>query len=452
MNSAFSTYFQETFFPDKKDFNAFIGCLTKPIKRSIRVNTSKISVKDLITRLRKQGYILTPTFNPTIFYIERGEDFIPMDTRLGYSIEHLTGLFYIQELGASSSVHYLTDGKIHSDPFLILDLASSPGGKTTQLAEHYPNAFIIANDASNDRIAQLISNVERMGCSTIGITHYPWAYYGRFVETFDRVLLDAPCSGEGTGFKSLDGLKYWSLKNVKKIAKIQTQLFEAGLVALKVGGEMLYSTCTMNALENEWIIEAIATKYPESFEIVFQKRFWPHIDETWGFFVCRIRKIKSIELRKSDRPLLSNTGIKNLSSHEENMINEFSKLSGLDLTDYRVFKYEKDVLITNKSAPYRDMMDTVYFLRFGKRIGSFEWSEFIPNWHTGRDFLLPKLPIYIFESEQAMDNYLRGVDVIVTSDNPYVRFEYEKISLGLGLVKSDTRIAKNLVPKQWLKK
>lgn len=173
MNQNFSTYFQDTFFPAKEDFDAFIGCLTKPIKRSIRVNTEKTTISDLKNRLERQGYILTPTFNPTIFYIERGEDFIPVDTRLGYSIEHLSGLFYIQELGASSSVHYLTEGKIHDEPYLILDMASSPGGKTTQLAEHYPNAFIVANDASNDRIAQLISNIERMGSSTIGITHYP---------------------------------------------------------------------------------------------------------------------------------------------------------------------------------------------------------------------------------------------------------------------------------------
>ena len=196
MNQNFATYFRETFFPNESDFNAFIGCITKPIQRSIRVNTQKIGVTELISRLESQGFILTPTFNPTVFYIERGQDFMLLENRLGYTPEHLAGYFYIQELGASSSVHYLSEGKTHSDPFLILDMASSPGGKTTQLTEAYPNAFIVANDASNDRIAQLISNVERMGCSTIGITHYPGAYFGRFSETFDRVLLDAPCSGE----------------------------------------------------------------------------------------------------------------------------------------------------------------------------------------------------------------------------------------------------------------
>jgi NOL1/NOP2/fmu family ribosome biogenesis protein len=105
-----------------------------------------------------------------------------------------------------------------------------------------------------------------------------------------------------------------------------------------------------------------------------------------------------------------------------------------------------------KTAPYRDMMEKIYFLRFGKRIGSFEWAEFIPNWHTGRDFKLMKMPVHIFEDEQSMDEYLHGADVLVSSDGPYVRFEYEKISLWLGLVKWEANIAKNLVPKQWLKK
>jgi NOL1/NOP2/fmu family ribosome biogenesis protein len=76
----------------------------------------------------------------------------------------------------------------------------------------------------------------------------------------------------------------------------------------------------------------------------------------------------------------------------------------------------------------------------------------VPNWHTGRDFLLPKLPTHIFPTEQAMDDYLRGADVEVITDAPYVRFVYDSISLGLAPVKSDTKLAKNLVPKQWLKK
>ena len=134
------------------------------------------------------------------------------------------------------------------------------------------------------------------------------------------------------------------------------------------------------------------------------------------------------------------------------MLEDFCEHSGLDLSGYKVFKYEKDVLITPKNAPFRDMHDKVYFLRFGKRIGSFEGAEFIPNWHTGRDFALPKLPVHVFETESELDTYLRGVDMATDAKGKYLRFEFAGVPIGLGPINPDTHSVKNLVPKQWLKK
>ncbi len=93
-------------------------------------------------------------------------------------------------------VDILSGGKIHTDEFLILDMASSPGGKTTQLAEMYPNSFIIANEPTRERIPQLLQNLDRMGSMNIGVTLYPGQFFGGEAEVFDRILLDAPCSGE----------------------------------------------------------------------------------------------------------------------------------------------------------------------------------------------------------------------------------------------------------------
>ena len=76
----------------------------------------------------------------------------------------------------------------------------------------------------------------------------------------------------------------------------------------------------------------------------------------------------------------------------------------------------------------------------------------MPNWHTGRDFPLPNIPTHTFETEQEMDAYLRGADIEISTDSPYVRFEFAGVSLGLGIVKAETKLVKNLVPKQWLKK
>ena len=130
-------------------------------------------------------------------------------------------------------------------------MAASPGGKTTQLAEQYPEAFIVANEPTRERIPQLLQNLDRMGSANIGVTLYPGQYFRHTPEVFDRILLDAPCSGEGTLYKGTEATKHWHIKNIKTIARLQEKLIEAALIALKVGGEMVYSTCSLNLLENE---------------------------------------------------------------------------------------------------------------------------------------------------------------------------------------------------------
>lgn len=155
-------------------------------------------------------------------------------------------------------------------------MAASPGGKTTQLAEHFPNSIIVANEPTRDRMAQLVSNTERLGNDRTMITNYDGGFYSNLPETFDRILLDAPCSGEGIGFKESQTVKYWNLKNIHTIARLQTKLLDAAFRALKTGGELLYSTCTLNKFENEGVVNTVQARHPESFEVLFEKRFWPH--------------------------------------------------------------------------------------------------------------------------------------------------------------------------------
>lgn len=149
------------------------------------------------------------------------------------------------------AVHILTNGKTSHEPLRILEMAASPGGKTTQLAEHYPASFIVANEFTKDRLNALLDNIERMRCLNIGISGLNGIQFGYMPEMFDRVLLDAPCSGEGIGFKAEESLRYWNIKNVHKIARLQSKLLIAGLITLRTGGELLYSTCTLNTIENE---------------------------------------------------------------------------------------------------------------------------------------------------------------------------------------------------------
>ncbi len=202
-------------------------------------------------------------------------------------------------------------------------MAASPGGKTTQLSEHFPNAFVVANEFAKERISSLIENVERMGTfDRTGVTNMNAALFGTLPETFDRILLDAPCSGEGIGFKAEESLKHWNLKNVKTIARLQQKLLVAGISALKTGGELLYSTCTLNRFENEGVLEGAAKELPGVFEITFQKRFWPHVEEAGGFFVAKIRKTAPSPEPSKPFRTAANAGLSEWSPREGDRIRE----------------------------------------------------------------------------------------------------------------------------------
>lgn len=459
MNTKFSDYFKENFFQDEENLNVFLNSLTKKLKKTIRINTSKISVEELKKRMFEQDYILTPTFQKNVFYIEKWENPDKEEKKLGTTLEHLLWYFYVQELWASSSVFYLANWEIDKTPHLILDMAASPGWKTTQLSEYYPDSFIVANEFDSSRTKQLIMNIERLWATNIWITNYNWQYLGRISNTFDKVLLDAPCSWEWTGFKTLEALKFWNIKNVKKISELQKKLFESGLNSLKVWWEMLYSTCTMNEFENEWVVEYIKEKHPWSFEILFEKRFWPHIDETWWFFVCKIKKLKEIEYRSSKKEELFNENIKNLTRWEESIMNNFGKEFWINFDNFELLKYSNEIIIINKKHPYNEISGRIYFFKLGQRIGKIEEWQFVPNYYIWRDFWILKIPKYEIKTEQELDIYLKWAEIWENLEFikwkkivwDYVQLIYNSVSVWLWKISSEWTI-KNYFPKSWFRK
>ena len=174
--------------------SSFESCLVAPLKKSLRVNTNKISVEDFKVLATSNGWQLTPTgYGKNTFYIDRSED---LDVALGNTFEHVAGYFYVQEVAASTSPFYLSNDTIDEAPYLILDMSASPGGKSTQLSEYYPNALIIANEIEKTRLRPLEENIDRMGAKNILVTNYDGRHFKNYSEVFDKVLLDAPCSGE----------------------------------------------------------------------------------------------------------------------------------------------------------------------------------------------------------------------------------------------------------------
>ncbi|CCN34071.1 Ribosomal RNA small subunit methyltransferase F [Vibrio nigripulchritudo SFn27] len=297
--------------PSHLDMDEFIAACKRPLRRSIRVNTLKISVEDFLGRAEAKGWTLTPVpWCDTGFWIEREEtDTVP----LGNTAEHMAGLFYIQEASSMMPVTALLADNDVDALNTVLDVAAAPGSKTTQIAAALNNrGALVANEFSASRIKGLYSNIQRCGVRNVALTNFDGRVFGGWLpEQFDAILLDAPCSGEGTIRKDPDAMNNWSKESVLDIAHTQKDLIESAFYALKPGGVLVYSTCTLNLEENQQVCHHLKEKFGDAVDFeplngLFENaenaitedgflHIYPQIFDSEGFFVARLRKHHSVE-------------------------------------------------------------------------------------------------------------------------------------------------------------
>ncbi|MEK6828694.1 MAG: RsmB/NOP family class I SAM-dependent RNA methyltransferase [Nanoarchaeota archaeon] len=336
--------------PDEKDFMSFLEILKKPTQNSIRCNTLKISPEDLLKRLMDKGWIVEQPFKeyPEIFIIngkiaddktddnidkfrkkgsnikaslgwEGGGKLIELAPgELGRALEHLLGYYYVQEIASM-----LPALALKAKPGeRVLDLCAAPGSKTTQMASEMKNSgLLIANDVSLGRIGILATNLERCGVSNTIITRNQGFMLCKKLKQqgflFDKILLDAPCSGEGTLRSSKATYAMWNIQSVKNLSNIQKALLASAIDLLKKDGELVYSTCTHSPEENEEVLNFVLKKFPNKLKIetiklpvkcrhgltgwaggMYDKdvekscRIYPHDNDTEGFFVAKLRRVK----------------------------------------------------------------------------------------------------------------------------------------------------------------
>jgi NOL1/NOP2/fmu family ribosome biogenesis protein len=173
----------------------------------------------------------------------------------------------------------------------VLDLAAAPGGKTTHLAALMQGrGLLVSNEIHPERAKILAENVERLGISHALVTSStPGELSRRFPEMFDKIMLDAPCSGEGMFRKDPAAVSEWSPGHVDMCAARQWDILQDAYLMLKPGGSMVYSTCTFNRSENEDNIARFTGTYPDM-ELIAEKRLWPHLEKGEGHFVALLRK------------------------------------------------------------------------------------------------------------------------------------------------------------------
>ncbi len=321
--------FRDLLAPD--EFKALLEELERPLLPAFRINPLKTSPQAVPEWCEWYGWDVQPVvFCPTGWQVRQTR--IP----LSQTLEHRLGHYYIQD-AASMLPAELFDLPASNQP-LILDLAASPGGKTTHLISRtFDRGLVLANDAGIERITPLRLVLQTWGTVNTAVTRFPAEKFGRwFPATFDWVLLDAPCSMQSLRPTESHPMRPISLREQSHLARRQTAMLLSALAAVKPGGQVVYSTCTLAPQEDEAVLDEIVRRLPSSVQInsvaerlpapapalanafgqVFHPqvqnalRLWPHRFSTSGFFAARLTRTGEIELPAEPHPTrpLAETG------------------------------------------------------------------------------------------------------------------------------------------------
>ena len=291
------------YFRKHKELNEqdFLHSFDQTSKRGIRLNSRKVS--------KDSKEIIVDAFQlfEKIAWCENG--YYTNTDGLGRNPYYHTGAFYIQEPSAMLPAEILAP----EPGDFVLDLCAAPGGKATRLGEMLEGAgLLVANEISKDRSRALLRNIELFGLENIVITNEnPQHLAMRFPKFFDKIVVDAPCSGEGMFRNDPQAVKSWEKYGPDVCVKMQEEILEYAAQMLKAGGDMVYSTCTFNPEENENQIDRFLNRHPEFMVISHPDvrgtatcnganffgamRIWPQLSDGDGHFCVHLQKKKQTE-------------------------------------------------------------------------------------------------------------------------------------------------------------
>lgn len=339
------------------DFEKFEAAFSEPPVRSFRVNTNKISKENFEK--------INPFGGEKIPYAENG--FYFDCDGIGNHPYHHAGMIYIQEPSAMAAVAGV---EIQSDRN-ILDLCASPGGKSTQAAAKIPDGILVSNEIIPSRCKTLTGNIERMGYKNVITTCTDAKKLASlFGEVFDLVIVDAPCSGEGMFRKDENAQTEWSIENVIRCAERQHEILDEIKSVLKIGGLLLYSTCTFSLEENEKNVDRFLSEN-KNFELISVdenlkkftanginfdgcrtenisecRRFYPHLAKGEGQFFALMRKTDGTVIEE-----LPQTALCEIPKNEQKIIFDFLDETLTDYDKKAVKKYKENFVYFSSDFP-----------------------------------------------------------------------------------------------------
>ena len=298
------------------DWDAFVAALNRPLPRCLWANPLRLAAGTLAAVLRSEG--LDP--EPVPWY--PGAFRLPPDTPVGGQWWYFAGLAHCQEEASLLPVRLL-------DPRpgeRILDLCAAPGGKTAQIAVALEGrGTVVANDVLVGRIRPLRANLERLGLLNVSLTVWDGASYPNAAGTFDRILVDAPCSCEGT-LRRHGPLEHYGPEVSTRYARLQQALLRRAVALCRPGGRIVYSTCTFAPEENEAVVDAVLRHFGSAVRVVparipdlrtapgitewrgqrfdpqveLSLHLWPHHNDTGGFFAAVLEKAEDAEAPRAE--------------------------------------------------------------------------------------------------------------------------------------------------------
>jgi len=364
------------------EYDDYIKCYEKPRYYGLRVNTKKISVDEFQK--------ICPFEIWPIPWIDNGFYYDGDNVQPSKHPYYFAGLYYLQEPSAMTPAN-----RLPIEPGdKVLDVCAAPGGKATELgAKLAGTGVLVANDISNSRAKGLLKNIEIFGIGNVlVISEEPGKLEEYFPEYFDKILIDAPCSGEGMFRKDKKMVKAWEEHGPEFFSKLQKSIVTQAARMLKPGGMMLYSTCTFDERENEGTIAYLKKEFPEfiirdmipyeGFAQGFPEavspaddsmastvRIWPHKMQGEGHYVALLQKGESIETVNSLKPKKSYKKIP-----EEIM--EFFKDISWEMDWNQLEIYSEKVYYMPYDIP---KVTGLRFLRTGLYLGDLKKNRFEPS-------------------------------------------------------------------------
>ena len=411
----------------ENEWGAFFDVYQNPPLKGVRFNPLKGG--------RYALKLISPLLKEPVPWEENG--YYTDENKLGASPYHFAGLFYSQEPSAMLAAPLL-EVKAGEK---VLDLCSAPGGKGTQLAASMQGeGILVLNEPVFSRAKILSQNVERMGVkNAIVLSELPEKLSEKFAGYFDKILVDAPCSGEGMFRKNADeALSEWSEENVEKCAARQKYILDEATKMLRVGGKLVYSTCTFSTEEDEGQLRDYLLSHPQM-RLLKEEKIYPHKAKGEGHFAAVFKKETGEEISPQIRPLkrfVSRETEKAARAFEKDFFKE-SVLKNLHEAGGALYALPDGVF------DFKGLQ----VLRAGVKVGEMKNGRFEPNHALAMSAKAEecKRVVNLSQTDARVEKYLRGETIDFDIENGWCAVCIEGITMGLGKAVNGT--VKNHLPK-----